>query len=596
MCILWSLSNSGVVAVVLGGASPGSSSTDVSRRTWNTFPRQLTVVPNSTAQAQIGKASASLPIQAGSHSRKRRLGRPRGLDEPKANLGVSSSASTVRPVCSSLKVCQSTAIQAAMDTVQISAVADQVCGMPRASPNHGSERRGQHRELPGAQPADPPGGVRGDGHACHGLQDQVAPGDAVVCVSRDYGAPEEIPNQMVFADVVGEVVDAAGPPVVSRKDGIPGRIGDLVQVSLAEHVALADDAGRNANNVDGAVELDVGGGHEHFVQTAAAVLPHPPRQGLGAGSTRLGGGSEKALALGRGAPPVIDDVDDDGQLVDEFVGPCRGRSGGSIAHELVDHAPQDAGRDPNVAVYDPYDVPGGLSVRPADVSYLGIRPQSVDAAIGAMQDGVLVLDQDLRIVRGKVFDEAPKKRIRRVACVLYAEANGQLLAGVVLAKRGGDALIQIGLQALDRPDDGDARRIGTELGGYGRRGASGKETESGRPKKSREDELDACRRRTGTAGDETRLEELFLHGADAHSLDKDNSHGPDKAYRGYSLNNTRHFSLLGVRGITIIASRWGVNNHVRLWTDCADIIDYKESEEPVRYLPKHSELAANGGT
>lgn len=54
---------------------------------------------------------------------------------------------------------------------------------------------------------------------------------------------------------------------------------------------------------------------------------------------------------------VIDYVDDNGQLMDEFVRLSR-FTDVRVAHELVHHAPQDALCNPDVAVDDPYDLSG----------------------------------------------------------------------------------------------------------------------------------------------------------------------------------------------------------------------------------------------
>lgn len=138
---------------------------------------------------------------------------------------------------------------------------------------------------------------------------------------------------------------------------------------------------------------------------------------------------------------VIDDIDNQGQLVHELVRLSRGYVGGDITHQRVYHAPQNAARDPDVAVDDPDDLPGGLAISPADVSYLGIRPQHVDATLGAVENGVLGLDQDLRIVGGKVFDQLLENRICRVARVLYTQPNRDLLTAVVLAKGRSNAFV-----------------------------------------------------------------------------------------------------------------------------------------------------------
>lgn len=205
----------------------------------------------------------------------------------------------------------------------------------------------------------------------------------MVCIARNVGAPEKVAYQMVLADVVREVIDATRPFKVFWKNGVPRGIGDLVQVSLAEHVALADNTRRNSHNIDGAVEFDVRGGHEHFVEAATAILGYPLHQSL-VGRTRCRGGSpEEVLAFGGGVLLVINHIDDNRQLMDEFVRLCR-FAGARVAHELVHHAPQDALCDPDIAVDDPYDLSWGLAIGPADISYFRIRSQGIHAAVGAV--------------------------------------------------------------------------------------------------------------------------------------------------------------------------------------------------------------------
>lgn len=87
-----------------------------------------------------------------------------------------------------------------------------------------------------------------------------------------------------------------------------------------------------------------------------------------------------------------------------------------------------------------------------------------------MQDRVLGLDQDLRIVGGEVLDELLQDGIGRVGGAFYTQADRDLLAAVVLAKGRGDAFVETGLEALDGADDCDGRGI-FEGGGY-RRGVS----------------------------------------------------------------------------------------------------------------------------
>lgn len=191
------------------------------------------------------------------------------------------------------------------------------------------ERGDEHGELAGAQPADAAGAVGADGHARHGLDGEVAPDEPVVAEPGDVGLPEQVADEVVFADVAREEVDAAAAVgvVVGAKVRVVLGVGVPVEVALAEHVALANDARSDAHGVDGAVKFGMGRGHEHLVETAAAQAENSGEEGGGFG---LVGGF-------RGRR----EVDLDGQLVDESVG-RRVLAMGQVAHQLVDHAAGDA--------------------------------------------------------------------------------------------------------------------------------------------------------------------------------------------------------------------------------------------------------------
>lgn len=80
-----------------------------------------------------------------------------------------------------------------------------------------------------------------------------------------WGAPEEGADEVVFADVVGEEIDAGA----AGGRGGGGGGGQGVEVGAAEHVAFADDAGGDGGGVDAGVEFGVGGCLEHLFKATA---------------------------------------------------------------------------------------------------------------------------------------------------------------------------------------------------------------------------------------------------------------------------------------------------------------------------------------
>lgn len=99
---------------------------------------------------------------------------------------------------------------------------------------------------------------------------------------RDGVLPEQVPDQVVLADVGGEVIEArlllllrghaGGAAGAGERGG-----GEQVQVRAAEHVGFADDAGGDGDGVDGRVEFGVRGREEElFQQTAPLSAPSPP--------------------------------------------------------------------------------------------------------------------------------------------------------------------------------------------------------------------------------------------------------------------------------------------------------------------------------
>ncbi len=250
------------------------------------------------------------------------------------------------------------------------------------------------------------------------------------------------------------------------EDGVAGGVGGVVEVRLAEHVALADDAGRDADGVDGAVELGVRGGHEHLLEPPAAVGPRSREHRRGhadvacAGAARDGGAREQGLAFGADVAHGRHGVDDERELVDEFEG-RRSSAVGQEAAQLVDHATGDVLGDPDVAVEGPHDIAPGLAVCPAHVPDLGVRADVV--GLGALVGEVRVvrLHEDLGVEVGEVGDKAADDGIGGVLFRLDAEVDGQLVSRIRLVKDGSETFVEAGFEALGRSDDGDMGDLGS---------------------------------------------------------------------------------------------------------------------------------------
>lgn len=327
------------------------------------------------------------------------------------------------------------------------------------------EGGGEHGPLARAKPAHAARDVGGHGHARHGLDGEVAGHEGVVAEAGDARAPEQVADDVVLAHVRGEVVDALGQRrgAGGGQEGVAGGVGGEVEVGAAEHVALADDAGRDADGVDGAVELGVRRGQERLLEAAAAVRPaarehrrrHVDRAAAGAGAVRDGGVGEQRLALGAAVAHGRHRVDDEGELVHELEGRGGALAVGPEAAERVDHAAGDVPRDPDVAVQRPEDVPFRLAERPAHVPDLGVRADVVVVVVVAREEGVLGLDEDPGVEVGEVGHQLAEHGIGGVLLGLDAEVDGQLVARVRLVEDGGEALVEGGLEALGWADDGD---------------------------------------------------------------------------------------------------------------------------------------------
>lgn len=334
------------------------------------------------------------------------------------------------------------------------------------------EGGGEDGPLPRAQPADAAGDVGADRHAGDGLDGEVAVDEAVVGEAGDLGAPEEVADDVVLAHVRGEVVDARGQGgggSSKEKKGVAGGIGGGVEVGFAKHVALADDAGGDADEVDGAVELGVRRGHEHLLEPAATVGPGARGDGrgdahvAGAGAARDRGVGQEGLAFGSAVAHGGHGVDDQGELVDELEG-SRPSTVGAEAAEPVDHAPCDVLGDPDVAVERPEDIALGLPEGPTHVSDLGIRADLIGGVL-VIEVRVLRFDKDAGVEVGEVGHELAEDGIGGVLSRLDAEVHGQLVSRVRLVEDGGEAFVERGLEALGWSDDGD---MGDVASGQGR--------------------------------------------------------------------------------------------------------------------------------
>lgn len=244
---------------------------------------------------------------------------------------------------------------------------------------------------------------------------------------RDGVLPQEVPDEMVLADVGTEEVDPG------RVGGVLGG-GEGVQVRAPEHVGFADDAGRDGDGGDGGVEFGVGGGEEELFE-----------EGAGVGEGVVGGGDGG--------------VDDKGELVHEFVF----FAGGGEAAEEVDHVRAGAAGRPDVAIDDPDEVAFGGKVALAHVADLGVGAEGGGgAAVGIGPGDVAVvevvgfiLDEDLGVVIGVFVDEGLEDGEGGIGARGDAEVDGELLGGVGLLEGRGEAIVEIGFEAFDGTEDGD---------------------------------------------------------------------------------------------------------------------------------------------
>ena len=137
----------------------------------------------------------------------------------------------------------------------------------------------------------------------------------------------------------------------------------------------------------------------------------------------------------------------------KFIFPCWGRR--RKAAEQIHHSACDKRADPNVAVYDPHNIPLSFTVRPAHVPNLRIWSQIVSPAISAREVGILFFYQYLDIEAMVVYRKSLKDRDSRVIPRRDAEIDRQLLLRVRLVEGRGKTFVEVGLDALDGANDGD---------------------------------------------------------------------------------------------------------------------------------------------
>ena len=87
---------------------------------------------------------------------------------------------------------------------------------------------------------------------------------------------------------------------------------------------------------------------------------------------------------------------------------------GREAAKQVHHAASDTGADPDVAVYNPQNVPLCFTIAPAQIPDLRIRSQVLTFAVVAGKVRVLFFHQYFCIKGGEVVNQLLKNRIYRV--------------------------------------------------------------------------------------------------------------------------------------------------------------------------------------
>lgn len=216
---------------------------------------------------------------------------------------------------------------------------------------------------------------------------------------------------------------------------------------LAKHVALPNDTGGDADAIDAAVELGMRGRHEHFLKPPS-IVPNASGRMQPAGVSR----QEHLFLCSLGRL----DVNNKRQLVHELVG-GRSRAIGTKAAQLVDHSSGRACPKPDVAVGDPDDISFGLAISATYIPDLGVRPQVVDMPICAVQQRVVLLDQDLRVKAWEVCGNLLENRIRRIIDGCDTKVDSQLCLWIGEPERRREAFVKSCLETLDGPNYRDVR-------------------------------------------------------------------------------------------------------------------------------------------
>lgn len=225
--------------------------------------------------------------------------------------------------------------------------------------------------------------------------------------------PQPVANHLVFANVFGEKLESIG-------DLAPRY---LCQMAAAEQVGLSDKTRGYAECVDGGIELCVRAGHEVFLQPSAKVRPD---------------GRERRVTRNRGS------VDANWEMVNQFVSARGIRSFEQCHAPLKDH-----GRNPDVAIQNPYNVAARLSICPAEVPDLRIRPHIFLSVVQA------------NINVWMAFNHRLDSRERGIIAGRDAEEDFKLVAGVIDEAGGAETQLEVGVGPFYGPEDGDEGKLGS---------------------------------------------------------------------------------------------------------------------------------------
>ena len=87
----------------------------------------------------------------------------------------------------------------------------------------------------------------------------------------------------------------------------------------------------------------------------------------------------------------------------------------------------------------------------------GAVGEEVGIGPGGVAVGGFILKEDSGVVVGVVVDEGFEDGEGGIGARGYAEVNGELWRGVGLVEGGGEAVVEMGLEAFDGAEDGDVR-------------------------------------------------------------------------------------------------------------------------------------------